>query len=118
VFPEPSAGFARAGVDLLVNLTSDRDLGTGAAQHVAFSRFRAIEARRWLVRASGLGETLAIDPLGEVHAGSAFTIPRREAPIGLAARAPRLVPAASALLLALGLATCALRGRRSAPRTR
>jgi apolipoprotein N-acyltransferase len=75
IFAEPARGHARAGVDVLVNLTSDRDLGAGATQQLAFSRFRAIEARRWLVRASGLGPTHMIDPLGRVHQQSELRVP-------------------------------------------
>lgn len=67
IFPEPARRWARDGVDVLVNLTSDRDLGAGAAQQLAFSRFRAIETRRWLLRASGTGVALAVDPAGRVH---------------------------------------------------
>jgi len=112
VFAEPAASYARAGVDLLVNLTSDRDLGTGAAQHLAFSRFRAIEARRWLLRASGTGATVAIDPLGRVHPGAVFAIPLGSAPPGLATRAPWLVPGVAALLLAVGSLASARRRSR------
>lgn len=111
VFAEPAASDARAGVDLLVNLTSDRDLGAGAAQHIAFSRFRAIETRRWLVRASGTGSTVAIDPLGRIHAGSTFAIPRNHAPPGIVTRASWLVPACAGLVLVLGWLASARHGR-------
>ena len=67
VFPDLARRYARQGVDVLVNLTSDRDLGAGAGQQLAFSRFRAIETRRWLVRASGTGPTLLVDPAGRIH---------------------------------------------------
>lgn len=66
IFPEPARRWARSGVDVLVNLTSDRDLGDGAAQQIAFARFRAIETRRWLLRASGVGPALAVDPAGRI----------------------------------------------------
>jgi len=67
IFPDLARRYARQGVDVLVNLTSDRDLGAGAVQQLAFSRFRAIETRRWLVRASGTGATLLVDPAGRIH---------------------------------------------------
>ena len=67
VFPDLARRYVRQGADLLVNLTSDRDLGAGAAQQLAFSRFRAVETRRWLVRASGTGPTLLVDPAGRIH---------------------------------------------------
>ncbi|MCI0636269.1 MAG: hypothetical protein L0206_20500, partial [Actinobacteria bacterium] len=74
IFAEPARDYARHGVDVLVNLTSDRDLGAGAEQQLAFSRFRAIETRRWLVRASGTGPTLLLDPHGRVHEAGTLSL--------------------------------------------
>lgn len=104
VFDEPTREYARQGVDLLVNLTSDRDLRDGAAQHLAFSRFRAIETRRWLVRVSGTGETIAIDPLGRIHRGEellSLAVPA--SPPGAAVHVAWLLPIASCVLLLLGI---------------
>jgi len=74
IFPEPSRTYARDGADVLVNLTSDRDLGIGAAQLLAFSRFRAIETRRWLIRASGTGMSYVVDPAGRLSQRSTVQI--------------------------------------------
>jgi apolipoprotein N-acyltransferase len=110
VFDEPTHAYARQGVDLLVNLTSDRDLHDGAAQHVAFSRFRAIETRRWLLRASGTGETIAIDPFGRTHRGEELlSLAMPTSPPGAAVHIAWLLPIASCVLLLLGV----LRGRRA-----
>lgn len=72
VFPDLARRYAQQGVDVLVNLTSDRNLGAGALQLLAFSRFRAIETRRWLVRASGTGPTYLIGPSGRIHQGTSL----------------------------------------------
>jgi len=66
LFGDLAAAYARGGADVLVNLTSDEGLGGGAAQMLAFSRLRAIETRRWLLRASGTGASVAVDPLGRL----------------------------------------------------
>ena len=102
VFPEPALSYARAGVDLLVNLTSDQDLGRGALQLLAFSRFRAIETRRWLVRASGTGASYLIDPLGHVHQGDTLgLVPGSGPPPTFYVRHAGIVAWAPAVLLAL-----------------
>ncbi|TMA37817.1 MAG: apolipoprotein N-acyltransferase [Deltaproteobacteria bacterium] len=75
VFPDLARRYARQGVDVLVNLTSDRDLGAGAEQQLAFSRFRTIETRRWLVRASGTGPTLLVDPAGRIRRDETLRLP-------------------------------------------
>jgi len=102
VFPEPALSYTRAGVDLLVNLTSDQDLGRGALQLLAFSRFRAIETRRWLVRASGTGATYLVDPLGRVHEGDTLRLlPGAGSPPTFYARHAGIVVWAPAVLLVL-----------------
>jgi apolipoprotein N-acyltransferase len=81
IFPELARAHARHGAEVLVNLTSDRDVGAGALQQLAFSRFRAIETGRWLIRASGVEETRLIDPAGRIRDGTALTVPTNgEAP--------------------------------------
>lgn len=54
--------------DLLVNLTNDGWFGrTGAAElHFALSKFRAVEHRRFFVRAGNTGMSAIIDPVGRV----------------------------------------------------
>ena len=61
------------GARLLVNLTDDGWFGNGAEpeQHLNATRLRAVETRRWLVRASGSGISAVISPAGEVIAALA-----------------------------------------------
>ena len=64
----------RAGALLLVNLTDDGWFGNGAQpeQHLNAARLRAVETRRWLIRASGSGISAVISPAGEVAASLAY----------------------------------------------
>jgi apolipoprotein N-acyltransferase len=54
--------------DLLINLTNDGWFGDSAEpwMHLALSKFRAIEHRRFLVRATTTGASAVIDPAGRV----------------------------------------------------
>lgn len=65
----PEAVEGIAGVDLLVNVTNDGWFaGSNNAQHVVAARWRAIELRRDLVRASNEGASGHIDARGRVLA--------------------------------------------------
>lgn len=65
----PEALDGLAGVDLLVNVTNDAWFaGSNNAQHVVAARWRAIELRRDLVRASNEGASGHIDARGRVLA--------------------------------------------------
>lgn len=57
---------------LLVNMTNDAWFGDSAAPHIhlALSALRAVEHRRFLVRATNSGVSAVIDPLGRVVARS------------------------------------------------
>jgi apolipoprotein N-acyltransferase len=112
IFPELARDYAARGVDLLVNLTSDRDLGRGAVQQLAFSRFRAIETRRWLIRASGVGPTVTIDPAGRIRSESRLDVPLATAagPTFYVRHGDLVTPGAAALLALLVLAGTANRG--------
>lgn len=66
VFPDTARALVAAGADVLANLSSDADLLPALPQLVAMAQFRAVETRRWVVRASGVGRSLAIDPGGTV----------------------------------------------------
>jgi apolipoprotein N-acyltransferase len=72
LFPELSANAARAGAELLVNVSNDGWLdpltGVASAQHFAMAPLRAVETRRYLVRAATTGISGAIDPYGRVMA--------------------------------------------------
>ncbi len=60
----------RTGANLMVNLTNDAWFGDSPAARIHFtlSRFRAIEHRRYLVRATNNGVTAVVDPCGRVAA--------------------------------------------------
>jgi len=70
LFPEISRAFVRQGADLLVNLTNDAwyERSSAVLQHLEFSRLRAIENRRYLVRATNTGMTAVFDPIGRIIA--------------------------------------------------
>lgn len=71
VYPRYAREAARAGADLLVNLSNDAWFsgGAGPEQHFAMSVLRAVENRRPLVRAANGGVSGAVDgaghPLGQ-----------------------------------------------------
>lgn len=68
-FPHLVRQFARAGAEALVNLSNDGYFGRSAAreQHLKLVRMRAMENRRWIVRATNDGITAVIDPAGRVR---------------------------------------------------
>ena len=68
IFPELARDYVRNGVGLLVNLTNDAWFGNSSApyQHLAMSRFRAIENRIWLARAANTGISALVSPSGRV----------------------------------------------------
>jgi apolipoprotein N-acyltransferase len=71
LFPHLVRDLVRRGADLLVNISNDSwlDSGDGAAprQHLSMVVFRAIETRRYVVRASASGVSGFITPLGELY---------------------------------------------------
>ena len=83
VFPTVAAAMARDGAEVLIVITNDAwfAAGDGARQHLDMGRLRAIETRRWLLRAGNDGITAAIDPYGrvvdELPRGVAATLPVR-----------------------------------------
>jgi apolipoprotein N-acyltransferase len=74
IFGDDMRQFARLGAQVLVNISDDGWYGDTSApwEHLDMVRMRAIENRRWIVRATNTGITAAIDPLGRVTA----TFPR------------------------------------------
>ncbi len=60
----------RLGAELLVNITSDSWFGRTLAphQHHLIAAFRAIENRRFLIRATNTGLSAVVDPLGKTIA--------------------------------------------------
>jgi apolipoprotein N-acyltransferase len=70
VFPNEVRRFTANGASLLINLSNDGWFGDSAApaQHLAMARIRAVENRRWLLRDTNNGITVAVDPYGRIVA--------------------------------------------------
>jgi apolipoprotein N-acyltransferase len=68
VFPELVRRFPLSGADLLANVTNDAWFGTssGPHQHFQMAVLRAVENRRFLVRAANTGISAIVDPRGRV----------------------------------------------------
>ncbi len=72
IFPELARDSVRLGSDLLVNITNDAWFGRSSApyQHLAMTRFRAVENRIWVARAANTGVSALIAPSGRITAES------------------------------------------------
>lgn len=70
VFPDYVRRFSALGAEVLVNVSNDGYFGRSAAypQHLRLVRMRAVENRRWVLRATNDGFTVAIDPAGRIAA--------------------------------------------------
>jgi apolipoprotein N-acyltransferase len=71
-FPRLTARAAAAGAQVLVNITNDgwyRDTAA-PAQHFALNVLRAVETRRWVIRAANTGISGFIDPTGTVRSAT------------------------------------------------
>jgi apolipoprotein N-acyltransferase len=70
LFPNLSRDFVRRGADFLVNITNDAWYGDVSQldQHLNFSRFRAVENRRAVVRGTNTGYTAVLAPTGRIQA--------------------------------------------------
>src|SRR5215467_7958188 len=68
IYPGEVRQFAANGADLLLNISNDGWFGRSAAaeQHLHMVRVRAVENRRWIVRATNSGFTASIDPYGRI----------------------------------------------------
>ncbi len=66
VFPGEVREFAANGAELLITISNDGWFGRTAApeQHLEMARLRAIENRRWMIRATNNGHTVSVDPYG------------------------------------------------------
>ncbi len=72
VFPDLARRFVRKGSQLMINLTNDGWYGDSAAphQHLAIARLRAVENRRYLLRATNSGISAIIEPSGKIQAST------------------------------------------------
>ena len=72
IFPDLVRRFTKAGADFLVTITNDGWYGRSSApyQHFANAVFRAVENRRFLLRAATTGISGIVDPYGRVLARS------------------------------------------------
>jgi len=70
IFPNEVRHFAGNGAEMLINLSNDGWFGRSAAptQHLMMARVRAVESRRWMLRDTNNGYTVAIDPYGRTVA--------------------------------------------------
>ena len=68
IVPQLARRLVAAGANVLVNISNDAWYGDSAAayQHLEMARLRAIENRRYLLRATNNGLTTLIDPYGRV----------------------------------------------------
>ena len=71
IFPGLVRRVAR-DADFLVNITNDAWFGRSAAprQHLAMAAVRAVENRKWLLRAANTGISAVVDPAGRVRASA------------------------------------------------
>lgn len=72
VFPALVRRFVREGSSLLINVTNDRWYGASAApyQHLAIATWRAVENRRFLLRAANSGVSAVIEPSGRIQSAT------------------------------------------------
>ena len=68
IFPGLVRLFPAEGAELLVNITNDAWYGETSAphQHLAMAAFRAVENRRYMVRAANTGISAVVDPWGRI----------------------------------------------------
>jgi apolipoprotein N-acyltransferase len=68
IYPGEVRRFAAGGAQLLINISNDGWFGRSAAaeQHLRMARVRAVENRRWMVRATNNGFTVSVDPYGRI----------------------------------------------------
>ncbi len=77
MYPELSRELAAAGADVLINLSNDSWFARApqAHHHLAMAALRAIENRRWVIRATQTGISAVIDPYGRIVRETAFDTP-------------------------------------------
>ena len=123
IFADYVRHFSANGAELLVNITNDGWYGRTSApsQHFAMAVFRAVENRKWLLRAANTGITGIVDPRGRIVARTELF--DRRALVGEAAFVPGLtfygrfgdVFGWSCLIAAVALVASTYRRRSPAP---
>ena len=70
IFPAEVRQFTDAGAQLLITISNDGWFGRSSAptQHLMMARVRAVENRRWMLRDTNNGFTVAVDPYGRIVA--------------------------------------------------
>jgi apolipoprotein N-acyltransferase len=68
IFPDLARRFVKDGAQVLVNISNDGWFGSSSAryQHLLMARMRAIENRRFVLRATNTGITAVIRPDGQL----------------------------------------------------
>lgn len=68
IYGEFMSRYVRNGADVLAVITNDGWWGNtpGYRQHESYARLRAIETRRWVIRAANTGVSCIIDPAGNI----------------------------------------------------
>jgi apolipoprotein N-acyltransferase len=68
IFPDLARRFVKDGAQVLVNISNDGWFGSSSAryQHLLMARMRAIENRRFVLRATNTGITAIIRPDGQL----------------------------------------------------
>ncbi|MCX7982259.1 MAG: apolipoprotein N-acyltransferase [Syntrophales bacterium] len=77
IFPEAACTYARAGSNLLVNVTNDAWFGRTSApyQHLSMAVLRAVENKIYLVRAANTGISAFVDPVGRITGETGLFMP-------------------------------------------
>jgi apolipoprotein N-acyltransferase len=77
MYPDLVRRLVVGGANLLANPTNDAWFGAGtpARMHLDMARLRAVEERRWLVRATTTGISAIVDPHGRVVAETTRDVP-------------------------------------------
>lgn len=72
MYPELVRRLVVGGATLLANVSNDAWFGAGAParQHLDMARLRAVEERRWLLRATTTGISAIVDPTGRLVAAT------------------------------------------------
>ncbi len=76
IFPDQVRRYVAGGAQFLVNITNDAWFGhsSGPGQHLAHAVMRAVENRRYLVRAANTGISAIVAPTGEIRGATGLFV--------------------------------------------